>query len=119
MLRNRMRISAAILCLAAVFLFSCSKKTAGGARSDAPDYPVNISVFSMAAMQQPPSDNKIYKWISENLHVTFTWDILVGEKDQKIGVMIAGGDYPDILDVDSSKFYEAGALIPLDDLVEN
>jgi hypothetical protein len=81
MLRNRTRIGAAIMCLAAVFLFSCNKKNAGGAQSGDPDYPINISVFSMAAMQQPPSDNKIYKWISDNLHVTFTWDILVGEKD--------------------------------------
>jgi putative aldouronate transport system substrate-binding protein len=72
----------------------------------------------MAAMRQPPADNKIYKWIEKNLHVTFSWDILVGEKDQKIGVMIAGGDYPDLLHVDSAKFYESGALVPLDDLVE-
>lgn len=108
-----------ILLLAAVLpLASCGNKTASGAGSGDPDYPVNISVFSMAAMQQPPADNKIYKWIADNLHVTFTWDILVGEKDQKIGVMIAGGDYPDLLHVDSQKFYEAGALIPLDDLIE-
>jgi putative aldouronate transport system substrate-binding protein len=71
----------------------------------------------MAAMQQPPASNKIYKWIEDNLNVTFSWDILVGDKDQKIGVMIAGGDYPDILHIDSPKFYDAGALIPLDDLI--
>jgi len=96
-------------------LGACKKETPKTAAD--PDYPINISVFSLAAMQQPPADNKIYKWIADNLHVTFTWDILVGDKDQKIGVMIAGGDYPDILDVDSPKFYEAGALIPLDDLI--
>jgi putative aldouronate transport system substrate-binding protein len=32
--------------------------------------------------------------------------------------MIAGGDYPDLLHVDSPKFIEAGALIPLEDLIE-
>ncbi|GHV68235.1 ABC transporter substrate-binding protein [Spirochaetia bacterium] len=104
----------------AVLLFfgSCGDKNAAAARSGDPDYPITISVFSLAAMQQPPADNKVYKWIADNLHVTFSWDILVGEKDQKIGVMIAGGDYPDLLNVDSDKFLEAGALLPLDDLIE-
>jgi putative aldouronate transport system substrate-binding protein len=98
---------------------SCGgRKTVPSGDTGDPDYPVTISVFSMAAMQQPPSDNNIYTWIEENLHVTFSWDILVGEKDQKIGVMIAGGDYPDLLHVDSAKFYESGALIPLDNLIE-
>jgi len=99
-----------------IALSGCSKKT--GVNSDDPDYPITISIFSMTAMQQPPADNKIYQWIKKNLNVTFKWDILVGEKDQKIGVMVAGGKYPDILHIDSRKFYEAGALIPLDDLIE-
>jgi len=98
-------------------LFSSCKKKSHYANTD-PTYPITISVFSMASSQQPPADNRIYKWIAENLNVTFNWDILVGDKDQKIGVMIAGGEYPDILHVDSPKFYEAGALIPLDELIE-
>jgi len=107
------------LIFAGTLLFSSCKYIAEKNLSNKdPNYPINISVFSMASMQQPPADNKIYKWISDNLHVTFTWDILVGNKDQKIGVMISGGDYPDLLQVDSTKFYEAGALIPLDDLIE-
>jgi putative aldouronate transport system substrate-binding protein len=110
-----------ILCalLAALLLLfaSCERKSKRFSDSDAA-YPITISVFSMASMQQPPADNKIYKWIEENLNVTFNWDILVGDKDQKIGVMIAGGEYADILHVDSPKFYEAGALVPLDDLFD-
>jgi putative aldouronate transport system substrate-binding protein len=119
MTNRRARIKGIALAGLLISLFiSCRGKTAPAGNTGDPDYPITISVFSMAAMQQPPSDNKIYKWIEENLHVTFSWDILVGEKDQKIGVMIAGGDYPDLLHVDSSKFYESGALVPLDDLVE-
>ncbi|MDR3284398.1 MAG: hypothetical protein LBS97_04365 [Treponema sp.] len=119
LIRKIIHMGMVCLCAASVLLLlSCGKKAAAGAASGDPDYPINISVFSMSNMQQPPKDNKIYKWIEDNLHVTFTWDILVGEKDQKIGVMIAGGDYPDILHVDSPKFYEAGSLIPLDDLIE-
>ena len=106
------------LCVWTLLFASCGNRTRGGASGVDMNYPIEISVFSMAAMQQPPADNKIYKWIEENLFVTFSWDILVGDKDQKIGVMIAGGDYPDILHVDSTKFYEAGALIPLEELIE-
>ena len=103
--------------IAFISVFSGCKKDGSHDKND-PNYPITISIFSMAAMQQPPADNKIYKWIKDNLHVTFNWDILVGEKDQKIGVMIAGQDYPDILQVDGPKFFEAGALIPLDDLID-
>jgi putative aldouronate transport system substrate-binding protein len=108
-----------LLCAGILLFASCGKKSKKTAYSDTdPTYPITISVFSMAEMQQPPADNKIYKWIADNLHVTFRWDILVGDKDQKIGVMIAGGEYPDILHVDSTKFFEAEALLPLDDLIE-
>ena len=117
MYRNFLKLSFTLICTVLVLLVSCGKKTQTYSDTD-PTYPINISVFSMANMRQPPADNKIYKWIEENLNVTFTWDILVGNKDQKIGVMIAGGDYPDILHVDSKKFYDAGALIPLDELVD-
>jgi len=110
-----------ILCAgfaAALLLFTACDKNSRRFGNANTNYPVTISVFSMASAQQPPADNKIYKWIADNLNVTFNWDILVGDKDQKIGVMIAGGEYADILHVDSPKFYEAGALIPLDDLIE-
>jgi putative aldouronate transport system substrate-binding protein len=110
-------------CACFLLFLSCNQGRRGPAKTDweplpgDPDYPVNISVFSMANIRQPPANHRIYKWLQEKLNVTFTWDILVGDKDQKIGVMIAGGDYPDLLHVDSPKFYEAGALIPLDNLV--
>ena len=108
-----------VLIFAAIVLFSSCKGKSKTAYPDTdPEYPINISVFSMSGHQQPPASNRIYKWIEQNLNVTFTWDILVGDKDQKIGILIAGGDYPDILHVDSPKFYEAGALIPLDGLIE-
>ena len=66
----------------------------------------------------PPADNKAYKWIEDNFGVTFSWDILVGDKDQKIGVLIASGDLPDLVEVDSEKFQGAGCLRDLKPLVE-
>ena len=75
--------------------------------------PLNISVFSIQQRQQPPADNRDYKWIEENFGVTFNFDILVGDKDQKIGVLIASGDLPDLVEVDSEKFQGAGCLIDI------
>lgn len=81
--------------------------------------PINISVFSInTALPVPPEDNRAMKLIKDKLGVTFSFDVAVGEKDQKIGVMIAGGDYPDLLQIDSPKFIDAGACIPLEDLIE-
>ncbi len=79
---------------------------------------MDISVFTIQQRQQPPADNKAYKWIEEKFGVTFTWDILVGDKDQKIGVLIASGDLPDMVEVDSEKFQGAGCLIDLKPLLE-
>jgi putative aldouronate transport system substrate-binding protein len=67
---------------------------------------------------QPSADNPIYKYIFEKLGVTLKWDILVGDARQKQGVMIAGGDYPDILELRGTEWIDAGTLIPLEDLIE-
>lgn len=83
-----------------------------------PDYPITISVFTQAPRQQPNANHKAYKYIQEKLGVSFKWDILVGEIAQKRGVMIAGEDYPDLIEINETQFIEAGALIPLEDLVE-
>jgi len=81
--------------------------------------PINISVFSVnTQFPIPPADNRAHQLIKEKLGVTFTWDVAIGEADQKIGIMIAGEDYPDLLQINSPKFIDAGACIPLEDLIE-
>ncbi|HEX2927273.1 MAG TPA: ABC transporter substrate-binding protein [Ruminiclostridium sp.] len=82
--------------------------------------PIEISFFISDPGQAPTADNKIYKKIKDELGVTCKYEFLVGDKNQKIGVMIAGGDYPDVVLVGSDtvgKFTGAGALIPLEDLI--
>ncbi len=88
---------------------------------DADLEPIEISFFISDPGQAPTADNKIYKLIEEKLGVKCKFEFLVGDKDQKIGVLIAGGEYPDVLSVDTftnPKFTAAGALIPLEDLIE-
>ncbi len=83
-----------------------------------PHYPIEISVFTQQSRDTPTLDNRVYKYIKDKLNVTFKWDILVGEIAQKRGVMIAGEDYPDMIEINETQFIEAGALIPLEDLVD-
>ena len=105
------KIVAGVLAVAAALtLVSCGGKSAKKG--------LNISVFTIQQRQQPPADNRDYKWIEEKFGVTFNWDILVGDKDQKIGVLIASGDLPDLVEVDSEKFQGAGCLIDIKPLVE-
>jgi len=79
---------------------------------------LDISVFTLQQREQPPADNRDYKWLEEEFGVTFTWDILNGDKDQKIGTIIASGDLPDLVEVDSEKFQGAGCLIDIKPIIE-
>lgn len=82
--------------------------------------PLHLSVFIGQPGSQPTKDNKIFNLMKEKLNVTFQFEFLVGELEQKLGVMIASGDYPDIISGadKSAKLIEAGALIPLEDLIK-
>lgn len=79
--------------------------------------PIEFSVFIGAPGQPPTPDNKIAKLIKDQLGVTIKYEFLVGDLDQKLGVMIAGGDYPDVVS-GHTRFINAGALIPLENLIE-
>jgi putative aldouronate transport system substrate-binding protein len=78
--------------------------------------PVTFSVFILSPSQQPTPDNRVFKAIKDEFGISFSFDIMAGDPDQKIGVMIAGADYPDIIN-SHQRFIDAGALIPLEDLI--
>ncbi len=93
--------------------------TATGSAAEKLD-PIEISMFISDPGQAPTPDNKIYKKIKEELGVSINWEFLVGDKNQKVGVLIAGGEYPDVITMSSdivSKFVGAGALVPLEDII--
>jgi putative aldouronate transport system substrate-binding protein len=81
--------------------------------------PITISVYCIDISQtQPAANNPVFQYLKEKLNVTFTWDILVGDKNQREGTMIAGEQYPDIINVNETKMIDAGALIPLEGYIE-
>lgn len=111
--------AALALGLAACNKGGSSANAGGSSGADTGSKSMNISIFTIQQRQQPPADNKMYKWIKDKFGVTFSFDILVGDKDQKIGLLISDPDnLPDLVEVDSPKFQEAGCLIDLKELVE-
>jgi putative aldouronate transport system substrate-binding protein len=85
----------------------------------APNSPITISVFHETGNHpQPSANNPIYRYLNEKLNVTFTWDILVGEIAQRRGTMIAGRQYPDVMELRGNEWIEAEALVPLDGMVD-
>lgn len=79
--------------------------------------PFEISIFTNQTGPIPTDDNRIYKKIKDELGVTLKEEYLVGDVEQKLGVMIAGGDYPDMITA-NTKLTAAKAVIPLEDLIE-
>ncbi|WP_199613933.1 ABC transporter substrate-binding protein [Paenibacillus alkalitolerans] len=117
----------AVILLVSAALMGCSSNNATensndpGTDTNAPAEqktdPLNISVFYGFSGQVPTENNKISKKIKDELGVTLKEEYLVGDSEQKLGVMIAGGEYPDLITA-NTKLVAAGAVIPLEDLIE-
>jgi putative aldouronate transport system substrate-binding protein len=89
------------------------------AKTAAPNSPITVSVYSIdIARTQPAANNPVFQYLKEKLNVTFEWDILVGDQDQKEGVMIASGVYPDVLNINETTFIDAGACVPLEGMID-
>jgi putative aldouronate transport system substrate-binding protein len=59
-------------------------------------------------------------WTEQQTGVRIKWEFPVGDLKQKVGLLIAGGDYPDFVNArnEMRSIYDAGGLIPLKDLIE-
>ena len=85
---------------------------------EAPE-PITLTVFRGDPGDQPAEDNKIYQRIKDEFGVSFEFEFLAGDLDEKLGMMIAGEDYPDLFDGGNSAdlLIQNGALINLLDYV--
>lgn len=86
-----------------------------------PDNPVTLTTWLTTNFTAPAADNKISKLLKDKLGVTISYEIITPDNaDQKIGVMLAGGEYPDLMGTtdQNGRFITGGALIPLDDYLK-
>lgn len=83
---------------------------------------VTFTYFNAAAPKKDveSKNTKIGGILEEQTGVNFKMEHIVGDINTKIGVMTASGEYPDVLvpDIAIDKILDAGAFIPLNDLIE-
>ncbi|MDR6721731.1 putative aldouronate transport system substrate-binding protein [Paenibacillus amylolyticus] len=109
--------------LLAVTIAGCNKASPEATSPDSNDNsPVTFKYFTFGGGKKDilASDTTIGKKLQEQTGVDWKMEYLVGDSATKAGVMIASGDYPDIIDSsgEMAKLMDAGAFIPLDDLIE-
>ncbi|SEU20565.1 ABC transporter substrate-binding protein [Paenibacillus sp. NFR01] len=83
---------------------------------------VTYTIFNGVAGSKDGNTNEttIGKMLEDQTGVNFKLEFLVGDLNTKIGTMIAANEYPDVLIPDAAieEVLNAGAFIPLDDLID-
>lgn len=84
------------------------------------DDPITLSFFNADLTEDKSFDDPVAKKITEETGVILELEHPVGGDEQAIPLMIASGDYPDMIFAkgDIGKLIEAGGVIKLDDLIE-
>ncbi|MEK4111540.1 putative aldouronate transport system substrate-binding protein [Paenibacillus sp. DS2363] len=124
MLKPKFR-TAGLAVLLTALLAGCSQNSSSSAPSATGDDENSLVTFSYYMFSPGKKDvlaseTTIGKALQEQTGVDWKMEYLVGDSATKAGVMIASGDYPDVISSsgEMSKLLDAGAYIPLDDLIE-
>ncbi|WP_045144929.1 extracellular solute-binding protein, partial [Clostridium butyricum] len=100
---------------------SSSKETGATSSSGKMDTsPITLEFFNCDASQDMPFTDDVAEKIKEITGVTLKISHPVAGDTQSIPLMIASGDYPDLIFAkgDTGKLIDAGAIIPLDDYID-
>ncbi|WP_160692958.1 extracellular solute-binding protein [Clostridium sp. C2-6-12] len=77
-----------------------------------------FTAFFPTAGREVPENNRLKNAIAKKIGAKVTETFLTGQTgSERIGVMIAGGEYPDIIN-GNQQLIDAGALIPLEDKLD-
>lgn len=104
-------------------LVGCKKDKDGNTSTTAGGEKIReYSLFVATAGKEVPDDNRMYQQITEKIgaKAKVTW--LTGQTDkERVGVMIAGGEYPDMIVGSNATpdLVAAGALVDLKDKLDN
>ena len=103
-----------------VLVAACTKGGPAESTAGTTD-PITFTFFSSDAPPDLKWDDPIAGKITELTGVTLNIDGPVGGDTQAIPIMIASGKYPDLIFAkgDLGMLIEAGAVLPLDDLIES
>jgi len=108
--------------LALGLLAGCGSKTTETSTAASSDGKVKeFTAFFATAGQELPDNNRLKKVISEKIGAKVNEQWLTGQTaKERIGVMVAGGEYSDFIDGGDATqaLVDAGALIPLEDKID-
>lgn len=82
--------------------------------------PITFTIFSADLSEDMEFNDDVAKKITELTGVTLKFEHPVAGDTQAVPLMIAGGEYPDLIYAkgDTSKLIDAGAIIKLEDYIE-
>lgn len=105
-------IFTAVIMMSSLTWYSHSEKKA----EDMLKKPITFTFFQATPGKDVPQSNRVLKRIEEKTGVTIKFEYLAGEAKQKIGVMIASGDFPDFIDAGdgTAQMISANALLPIE-----
>ena len=96
-----------------------ASETAGASKEE---YVIKLLTQS-PNMPKRSDESEIGKMIKEKFNIVFEYVQSPGNITDKLNLMLAGGDYPEIVSIQDNqtfdKYARAGALLPLDDFVQN
>ncbi|MFW5775728.1 MAG: extracellular solute-binding protein [Spirochaetota bacterium] len=109
--------------LVVLFIFAIAVAAFGnGQREQADaDGPKEYDFFIGYEKDDYPNDGTIFgDWLEEQTNVRINWEFIVGDLEQKVGLIAASGDYPDAIHPrnETQILLDANALIPLNDLID-
>jgi putative aldouronate transport system substrate-binding protein len=112
----------ALLITAALLIFAgCNRGTgASGPTTAGTTSPITFTLYNEDATEDMLFADPVAKEITKRTGVTLKIDRPVGGDQQAIPIMIASGQYPDMIFAKGNlaMLIEAGAILPLDDLIQ-
>jgi len=114
-------VMASVMIIAGCGSNDANNKGANSSNSGDDTAPVTFTYFSFSSNKDIlASDTDIGKKLQEQTNVDWKMEFAVGDISTKSGVMITGGDYPDVIvpEGEIDKLIDAEAFTPLNDLIE-
>jgi putative aldouronate transport system substrate-binding protein len=122
MKKNKLAWAIALLVTAALLIFAgCNRQTgATGATTAGTTSPITFTLYNEDATEDMLFTDPIAQEITRRTGVTLKFDRPVGGDQQAVPIMIASGQYPDMIyaKADIALLIDAGAVLMLDDLIE-
>ena len=120
--RKRIKYSALLALILVIALTGCTPGSSSKGEKTADGRELKqFSAFFAVPGKIAPDDNRVLKAIEEKTGARVTMDWLTGQTaKERIGVLIAGGEYPDFIDGSdgTQQLVAAGALVPLEDYID-